>query len=138
MDDRDLRKLRLGNLSPLLTKIGAPTPASSPPLQTMEHWHVTVVHAPGSVEHFYHFLLGFFVPLIFHLFQKWEHAQFSRLIIRSCGPLDPLIGELGDNRIEIIDKDEHRQIVRSTVCSSVTCLGLWPSPSKTTRSRSRA
>jgi hypothetical protein len=119
-----VRKLRLGYLSPLLAKKGGPTAASSPPSQTMEHWHVTIVHAPGSVEHFYHFLLGFFVPLIFHLFRKWEHAQFRRLIIRSCGPLDLLIRELGDNRIEIIDKDEHRQIVRSTASNSATCTDI--------------
>jgi hypothetical protein len=116
-----VRKLRLGYLSPLLAKIGRSTAASSPPSQTMEDLHVTVIHAPGSVEHFYHFLLGFFVPIIFHLSTKWEHAQFSRLIIRSCGPLDLLIRELGDNRIEIIDKDEHRQIVKSTFCSNATC-----------------
>lgn len=75
--------------------------------------HVTVIHGPGSVEHFYHFLLGFFVPIVYHLSVELANEQINRLIIRSCGPLDALIRELGDGRIEIIDKDRHRRMVEN-------------------------
>ncbi|MGO9302449.1 MAG: glycosyltransferase 61 family protein [Candidatus Korobacteraceae bacterium] len=75
---------------------------------------MTIKHGPGSVEHFHHFLLGFFVPLIYQISTKWAKAQFKRLIIRSCGPLDRLIRDLGNDRIEIIDRELHRQMTKAT------------------------
>lgn len=86
------------------------------PSQTKENWHVTVIGA-GSVEHFHHFLLGLFVPLIYQLSTKWAKAQFNRLIIRSCGPLDSLIHEFRDDRIEIVDRDRHRQMAEAAAHS---------------------
>lgn len=68
---------------------------------------LTIRTGPGSVEHFFHFLLGFYVPLVYHLMQVWRPGDFDRLLVRSCGPLDALIRELGDDRIEIVDKVEH-------------------------------
>jgi hypothetical protein len=73
-------------------------------------WHVTIRHGAGSPEHFHHFLLGFFVPLVYHLSAVWKHASVDRLVIRSCGPLDRIIGELGDDRVQIIDKNRHREM----------------------------
>ena len=77
-----------------------------------EDWHLTIrlARGGGSVEHFHHFLLGFFIPLIHLRSTKWVTPPFKRLFVRSCGPLDPLIKELGDDCIEIIDKDQHRQL----------------------------
>jgi len=72
-------------------------------------WHVTFRHS-GSIEHFYHFLLGVFVPLIYTLSNTWSKEQFTSILIRSCGPLDELIREIGDNRIKIIDKHEHERL----------------------------
>lgn len=75
-----------------------------------DNWHVSVKHVPGSVEHFHHFLLGFFVPLIFQFSTKWERRVLGQVIIRSCDPMDRIIRELGDNRIKIIDRNLHRWI----------------------------
>ena len=93
------------------------------PLQseTKGNWHVSVVIGPGSsVEHFHHFLLGFFVPIIYQLSTSWAKAKFNHLIVRSCGPLDPLLREFGHDRIQIIDKDRHRQMAEDAVHSSPT------------------
>lgn len=39
----------------------------------------------GSVEHFYHFLLGYFVPLV-----RWqEHTGELEFSVRDCGPMNP-------------------------------------------------
>ena len=91
-----------------------------------ETWHLTIKHGPGSVEHFHHFLLGFFVPLTHHLATSLANASFERLIIRSCGPLDGIIGELGDGRIRIVDKDEHSRI--SADCRVVSAEASRGSP----------
>lgn len=73
--------------------------------------HLTIRGAgPGSVEHFFHFLLGFHVPLVYHLTNVWDRGDFDRLLVRSCGPLDPLVREIGDDRIEIVDKSEHSRM----------------------------
>jgi hypothetical protein len=81
-----------------------------PPSGANEDWHVTAAHAPGSVEHFYHFLLGFFIPLVHRLSTERSAAPFNRLIIRGCGPLDRIIHEFGDDRIRIVEKELHRRM----------------------------
>jgi glycosyl transferase family 61 len=75
-------------------------------------WHVTIRHGPGTPEHFHHFLLGHFVPLVYHLSTDWKHARFDRLIVRSCGPLDRIMSELGEPRIEIIGRDQHLKMAQ--------------------------
>ena len=46
----------------------------------------------GSVEHFYHFLLGYFVPIV--LWQ--EKTQVSDFAVRDCGPMNPWFDLLAD------------------------------------------
>ena len=72
--------------------------------------HLSVWHGPGSLEHFYHFLLGCFVPLAYHLTVKWARADFDRLILRSCGPLDRIVREFGDRRVRPMGKRHYRGI----------------------------
>jgi hypothetical protein len=69
-------------------------------------------HDDGSPEHYHHFLLGFFVPLVYHLSTDWSRERFDRLLVRSCGPLDRLIREFGDSRIEIVEKSSHHGMAR--------------------------
>ena len=81
---------------------------STTPKANKENLHVTITLGPGSVEHFHHFLLGFFVPLICELSTEW--TNLDRVFVRGCGPMDRLLHEFGDDRIEIIDKYWHQQI----------------------------
>lgn len=67
--------------------------------------HLTIENFNGSVEHYYHFLLGFFVPLI-----QWHALAQQTTYIRSCAVLDPLIKELNLSGIVILDKELHHSL----------------------------
>jgi hypothetical protein len=68
--------------------------------------HLTLRNGGGSVEHYYHFLLGFLTPLV-----NWRSASGNSMpgtiLIRSCGPLDALLRELAVDNLVIMDRDEH-------------------------------
>ena len=72
--------------------------------------HLTIRNHFGSVEHYYHFLLGFLVPLV-----NWYHthdgAAYPAILVRSCAVLDPLIHELGIPNLVVLDKEVHRSLV---------------------------
>ena len=70
--------------------------------------HLTIQNRGGSVEHYYHFLLGFLLPLINYRF--FLRADFGDVLIRSCGVLDPLINELNIPGVFIISKDDHSRL----------------------------
>lgn len=56
----------------------------------------------GSVEHYYHFILGFLLPLILRL----KSAPFSAPVcVRSCGPMDKILTEVFGTEITIGHKD---------------------------------
>jgi Glycosyltransferase 61 len=92
-------------------------------------YHLTINHGPGSIEHFYHFLLGFFVPLIHQISITWRDRRLGRIFVRSCGPMDRILREIGDGRLEIIDKQLHSRMRKPTAPdSSLRCkpLDLMP------------
>lgn len=53
----------------------------------------------GSVEHFYHFMLGYFVPVVL-----WQHKSGqSDFAVRDCGPMNPWFNLLqADTKIEFL------------------------------------
>jgi hypothetical protein len=53
---------------------------------------VDIRNRDGSVEHYYHFLLGFCVPLVRFSLSRGEPGE--SLVVRECGPLTPLLAEL--------------------------------------------
>src|SRR5260221_1589567 len=57
--------------------------------------HLTIWNMGGYVEHYHHFLLGFFVPLIRYRKRTWQNAAYGQVVIRSCGPMDGLVRQLG-------------------------------------------
>lgn len=60
---------------------------------------VDIRNRSGSVEHYYHFLLGFCVPLVRFALSRGERGE--SLVVRECGPLTALLAELG-LRLEIL------------------------------------
>ncbi len=66
--------------------------------------HLTIRNRAGSVEHFYHFLLGFFLPLCAYLDGAPRHAP---VLVRSCGPMDRIIRELDLPGLVIVDREAH-------------------------------
>jgi Glycosyltransferase 61 len=95
--------------------------------RTGEDWHITVTIPPGgSVEHYHHFLTGFFAPLIYHIKTDWAGVGFNRLLVRSCGPLDPIVRDFTDGRVEIIDKDRHREMAEPSRSSKAPAAQIQP------------
>ncbi len=72
--------------------------------------HLVIKNLSGSVEHYHHFLLGFLVPLLHHRRKTWLNSDFSRVLIRSCGPLDQVIDQLKLDKVATLDKREHQRI----------------------------
>lgn len=58
---------------------------------------VEVQNCNGSVEHYFHFLLGFCVPLVRFQLSGQRQDKEIPLAVRECGPLTALIYELGLN-----------------------------------------
>jgi len=54
---------------------------------------VVANHWDGSVQQFYHFMLGYFFPLCVWL----EKTQVSRISVRDCGPMNHWFETLGDH-----------------------------------------
>ena len=69
--------------------------------------HLTIANTVGSVEHYFHFLLGFFIPLVRHLAGSALDRRIGEVLVRSCGPMDSHLLALGDPRIVILDKSAH-------------------------------
>lgn len=51
----------------------------------------------GSVQHYYHFLLGFLTPLVEYIHNK--DIQNEEIMVRDCGPMNNIIKELNYNII---------------------------------------
>ena len=61
-----------------------------------------VRNSNGSVEHYYHFLLGFLAPILLQPTAELSDAQ----LIRSCGPMDDHVRALNLPQLTIVPKDE--------------------------------
>lgn len=59
----------------------------------------------GSVEHYYHFLLGYLLPLCAYLAD--EKGGASLLLARSCGPLSRLVDELQIPGLLLCERESH-------------------------------
>ncbi len=57
----------------------------------------------SSVEHYYHFTLGFLVPLVLRHIEAEAETCF---LVRSCGPMDTHVRALGLANLEIVTKAE--------------------------------
>jgi hypothetical protein len=62
----------------------------------------------GSVEHYYHFLLGFLFPII----QYDARHRLTSFVVRSCGPLDAILHEVFQDRCRILSRHDHQRHVR--------------------------
>ena len=76
------------------------------------HIHLTIKNLGGSVEHYYHFLLGFLVPLVIEMENYQENKIFlSSVFIRSCGPMDQHLLSLGYQNLKLINKNLHENAI---------------------------
>lgn len=63
--------------------------------------HLAVRNQGGSVQHYYHFLLGFMVPLVIRL-ERQPPATPADFFIRSCGPMDRHLAALGYSNLKFL------------------------------------
>jgi len=76
---------------------------------TAEDIPILVRNRHGSVEHYFHFLLGYCIPLV-HYFLKNRPALQAKLLVRSCGPLTHILDDLPIN-LRILPKAEHNLLL---------------------------
>lgn len=68
--------------------------------------HLTIRNRSGSVEHYYHFLLGFLAPLLMAR-GRLCLARDDLLLVRSCAPLDRHLLALRLPELRILDRGMH-------------------------------
>lgn len=66
----------------------------------MRRVHLTMRNRGGSVEHFYHYLFGYLIPLCHYLGVHPAGRPGARLLLRSCGPMDRILRELALSRLK--------------------------------------
>jgi hypothetical protein len=71
--------------------------------------HVTLRNGLGSVEHYFHFLLGFFVPL-FMARDGLVTGNSDRLLVRSCAVLDRHLRALAWPDLVILEREVHEKM----------------------------
>lgn len=95
--DRWLTALRLTRPAPKPATAGSA--AAGGVLLELQNRH-------GSVEHYYHFVLGFMVPLLL----RPQPPSGTSVVVRSCGPMDAHLVALGLPWLTIIPKQAWREL----------------------------
>lgn len=75
---------------------------------------LTIANRKGSVEHYYHFLLGFLLPLAAKHAALTKLGQKGPIYVRDCGPMDRILKEVGFPRVHILDRDQHQRNASQT------------------------
>lgn len=92
------------------------------------HLHLTIENRSGSVEHYWHFMMGFYLPLIhFHQSLGFLGRRTTQLYIRSCGPMNRHLEALGWRGLNILEKRAHHAAFNSAgnqTVESVTLHGI--------------
>lgn len=73
----------------------------------MSSIHLTIKNQFGSVQHYYHFMVGFLVPLVQTMSDIELRAETKRVFIKTCDIMDGLIREIAFSKLVILPKDEH-------------------------------
>lgn len=80
---------------------------------TAKSLHLAVANNAGSIQHYYHFILGFLFPILYWYCTKSGHA-YRKIYIRSSGVMDKHIHSLGLKNILVVEKDVHDRLHRET------------------------
>ena len=70
--------------------------------------HLSIKNQSGSVEHYYHFLLGFLLPIVHYRY--FESTDLGEIYVRSCGIMDPHIASLRMPGITILERKLHAEL----------------------------
>ena len=72
--------------------------------------HFSTERVAGSVQHYYHFLLGLLVPLVNFIIDDEDFRKRVGLYLRSSGPLDRIVTELDLEDIHILPPERHQEM----------------------------
>jgi hypothetical protein len=72
--------------------------------------HLTIHNQWGSVEHYWHFFMGYFFPLINFYDSLGRRSRTTEILVRSCGPMDRHLADLNWSCLKILDKKEHEAL----------------------------
>lgn len=61
----------------------------------------------GSPQHYYHFLLGFLLPLINTIFITFKGSEDTHFYVRSCGPMDRHLNSLKIPNLIVVSLEEY-------------------------------
>ncbi|HEY1751225.1 MAG TPA: glycosyltransferase family 61 protein, partial [Caulobacteraceae bacterium] len=85
---------------------------------------VDVERPHGSVQHYFHFLLGHLVPLV----SAWDDfgldPDVRRIFVRSCAVLDPLLLEFELPKLAIVPREQHSQLLRDAAAGGLRAVAL--------------
>ena len=70
--------------------------------------HLTIRNKLGSVEHYYHFLLGFLLPLVHYRY--FDRSDLGEVYVRSCGIMDAHIASLRIPGITVLERETHAEL----------------------------
>jgi Glycosyltransferase 61 len=71
--------------------------------------HLTIKTNAGSCEHFYHFLLGYLLPLAAYIVRRGI-PEDRAILLRDCGPLDHILRELALPGLLLCERLTHASI----------------------------
>ncbi|MEP2715659.1 glycosyltransferase family 61 protein [Pseudophaeobacter sp.] len=82
--------------------------------QPLDGVHLSLVNDHGSVQHFYHFMMGFMVPLV-HIWPDVVAKSAGRpVFVRSCAVMDPILKALQLEGLQILPAPIHRSLGEKT------------------------
>ncbi len=67
---------------------------------------VTLKNRNGSVQHYYHFMLGFVVPLVHAWPELKARAGGQPIYVRSCAVMDPVLAALRLEGLQVLPKED--------------------------------
>jgi hypothetical protein len=80
------------------------------PITGSSNVYLTCKNQGGSLQHYYHFLLGLLVPLLEIWNEAIEENRPAKSFVRSCGPMDRHLLQLRLPGLKIISTDRHQAI----------------------------
>jgi hypothetical protein len=78
--------------------------------------HLSIKSGGGSCEHYYHFLLGYLLPLATFLARR-KIAGDGVILLRSCGPLDRILREFAFPGLLFCERFTHAAIKERIMCA---------------------
>lgn len=77
---------------------------------TYDGVHLSLLNQLGSVQHYYHFMMGFIIPLIKVWPDVVAKAAGRQIYVRSCAVMDPIIDELKLEGLCILAESTHKSL----------------------------